>query len=322
MTTPNRTQTDKKPPGWKVEGVKKPEDPASDQSSFLRRPTSRRILLIALALFAVNWYLTSLIFARSEISLSYSEFLDSVESGEVETVFAQGDSIEGLFVEPQPDPEGDTAEFFTTVRPSWADDNLVETLRENNVEISAVDPEQRPFWQQLLFGFGPTLLLLWIFLSMWRRAGSALGGLGGLGRSRAKRFEATSQRTTFEDVAGIDDAKAELTEIVDFLRNPTKYTRLGGVIPKGVLLSGQPGTGKTLLARAVAGEADVPFFSMSASEFIEMVVGVGASRVRDLFEEAKKVAPAIIFIDELDAIGTHPRWGRFYGRSRRAGTDP
>jgi cell division protease FtsH len=138
---------------------------------------------------------------------------------------------------------------------------------------------------------------------MWRRAGSALGGIGGLGRSRAKRFEASTQRTTFDDVAGIDDAKAELLEIVDFLKNPGKYTRLGGAIPKGVLLSGPPGTGKTLLARAVAGEADVPFFSISASEFIEMVVGVGASRVRDLFDEAKKVAPAIIFIDELDAIG-------------------
>ncbi|HEX2421240.1 MAG TPA: ATP-dependent zinc metalloprotease FtsH, partial [Acidimicrobiia bacterium] len=190
-----------------------------------------------------------------------------------------------------------------TVRPSWADDSLVETLRANGVEISAVDPEQRPIWQQLLFGFGPTLLLLWLFVSMWRRAGSALGGLGGLGRSRAKRFEASTQRTTFDDVAGIDDAKAELTEIVDFLKNPGKYTRLGGAIPKGVLLSGPPGTGKTLLARAVAGEADVPFFSISASEFIEMVVGVGASRVRDLFDETKKVAPAIIFIDELDAIG-------------------
>ncbi len=177
------------------------------------------------------------------------------------------------------------------------------SLRENKVEISALDPEQTPFWQQLLFGFGPTLLLLWIFVSMWRRAGSALGGIGGLGKSKAKRFEASDQRTTFEDVAGIEDAKAELTEIVDFLKSPRKYTRLGGSIPKGVLLSGPPGTGKTLLARAVAGEANVPFFSISASEFIEMVVGVGASRVRDLFNEAKKVAPAIVFIDELDAIG-------------------
>jgi cell division protease FtsH len=223
----------------------------------------------------------------------------------VETVFSQGDSIEGLFREAQANPDNpeEVAEAFSTVRPSWADDSLVETLRENGVEISAVDPEQRPIWQQLLFGFGPTLLLLWLFVSMWRRAGSALGGIGGLGRSRAKRFEASTQRTTFDDVAGIDDAKAELLEIVDFLKNPGKYTRLGGNIPKGVLLSGPPGTGKTLLARAVAGEADVPFFSISASEFIEMVVGVGASRVRDLFDEAKKVAPAIIFIDELDAIG-------------------
>ena len=196
-----------------------------------------------------------------------------------------------------------TSELFSTVRPSWADDDLVGILRENNVEISALDPEQTPFWQQLLFGFGPTLLLLWIFVSMWRRAGSALGGIGGLGKSKAKRFEASDQRTTFEDVAGIEDAKAELTEIVDFLKSPEKYTRLGGTIPKGVLLSGPPGTGKTLLARAVAGEANVPFFSISASEFIEMVVGVGASRVRDLFNEAKKVAPAIVFIDELDAIG-------------------
>ena len=305
MTGRSTPQPEKKPPGWKVEGVKKPEPPAEEQPNLLRRPPNRRLLIIALVLFAVNWYLTSLFFARPEIELSYSQFLDAVEDGEVETVFSQGDSIEGLFREPQANPENpeEMAEAFSTVRPSWADDSLVETLRENGVEISAVDPEQRPIWQQLLFGFGPTLLLLWLFVSMWRRAGSALGGIGGLGRSRAKRFEASSQRTTFDDVAGIDDAKAELLEIVDFLKNPSKYTRLGGAIPKGVLLSGPPGTGKTLLARAVAGEADVPFFSMSASEFIEMVVGVGASRVRDLFDEAKKVAPAIIFIDELDAIG-------------------
>ena len=131
-----------------------------------------------------------------------------------------------------------------------------------------------------------------------------MGGLGGLGRSKAKRYEdSTASRVTFEDVAGIDEAEGELVELVDFLRNPQKYARLGGTIPRGVLLSGPPGTGKTLLARAVAGEADVPFFSSSASEFIEMVVGVGASRVRDLFAEAKKLAPAIIFVDELDAVG-------------------
>jgi cell division protease FtsH len=155
-------------------------------------------------------------------------------------------------------------------------------------------------------GFGPTLLLVGLFVLMARRAASAaggLGGLGGLGRSRAKRYEHSEQRTTFADVAGIDEVKEELAEIVEFLREPDRFKKLGATIPKGVLLTGLPGTGKTLLARAVAGEADVPFFSMSASEFIEMVVGVGASRVRDLFEQAKQAAPAIIFIDELDAIG-------------------
>ena len=298
------TDNKKRPPEWRVEGM--PEKKEADQPrGIFGRPPSRRILLIAVLLFAVNWYLTSLVFQETRIDLTYTQFLDVVEGGQVETVFSRGDTIQGRFSEQQADPDDPEvlSELFVTQRPTWADDNLVDILRANGVEISAVDPQQTPFWQQLLFGFGPTLLLLWIFFSMWRRAGSALGGIGGLGRSRAKRFEATDQRTTFEDVAGIEDAKAELAEIVDFLKNPGKYTRLGGAIPKGVLLSGLPGTGKTLLAKAVAGEANVPFFSISASEFIEMVVGVGASRVRDLFNEAKKVAPAIVFIDELDAIG-------------------
>ncbi len=304
MTARQGSPEKQRPPGWRVEGVpgkKESEEP----TGFFNRPPNRRILIIALALFAANWYLTSLVFSQTRIDLTYTQFLEAVEAEQVETVFSRGDAIQGRFKEEQPDPEDEsvTSDLFATQRPTWADDNLVELLRQNGVEISAVDPEETPFWQQLLFGFGPTLLLLWIFMSMWRRAGSSLGGIGGLGRSRAKRFEASDQRTTFDDVAGIEDAKAELTEIVDFLKNPAKYTRLGGAIPKGVLLSGPPGTGKTLLARAVAGEADVPFFSISASEFIEMVVGVGASRVRDLFAEAKKVAPAIVFIDELDAIG-------------------
>jgi cell division protease FtsH len=292
----------------------KDREPEGKPAGGLRRP-NRRILIIALILFAANWYLTSLLFRETRIDLTYTRFLTAVESGEVATVFSRGDTIQGRFKEPQPAPDDPkvVSNLFVTQRPTWADDRLVEKLLANGVEISAVDPEQTPFWQQLLFGFGPTLLLLWIFVTMWRRAGSALGGIGGLGRSRAKLFEATDQRTTFDDVAGIEDAKGELTEVVDFLKNPEKYTRLGGAIPKGVLLSGPPGTGKTLLARAVAGEADVPFFSMSASEFIEMVVGVGASRVRDLFSEAKKVAPAIIFIDELDAIGRARGGGVAFG---------
>jgi cell division protease FtsH len=304
MTT-RQTPDTKRPPEWKVEGAPPKGEENEQPKGLMSRPPNRRVLILALILFAANWYLMSVVFSEPRVDFTYTQFLDAVESGRVETVFSQGDTIQGRFVEPQPVPDDPslTSELFSTVRPSWADDDLVNILRENEVEISALDPEQTPFWQQLLFGFGPTLLLLWIFVSMWRRAGSALGGIGGLGKSKAKRFEASDQRTTFEDVAGIEDAKAELTEIVDFLKSPEKYTRLGGTIPKGVLLSGPPGTGKTLLARAVAGEANVPFFSISASEFIEMVVGVGASRVRDLFNEAKKVAPAIVFIDELDAIG-------------------
>ncbi|HZD05742.1 MAG TPA: ATP-dependent zinc metalloprotease FtsH, partial [Longimicrobiales bacterium] len=221
-----------------------------------------------------------------------------------------GDTIQGKLKEAVPDPEDQsqnpaTFTLFETERPTFANDNLFQLLQQHHVVVNAEPADApAPLWQQIVFGFGPTLLLLYIFYRIFRRAGSALGGgLGGLGSSRAKRYEASTNRTTFEDVAGIEDAEEELIEIVDFLCQPSKYTRLGGAIPKGVLLSGLPGTGKTLLARAVAGEADVPFFSMAASEFIEMVVGVGASRVRDLFEQAKKVAPAIIFIDELDAIG-------------------
>ncbi|MFL5884094.1 MAG: ATP-dependent zinc metalloprotease FtsH, partial [Thermoleophilaceae bacterium] len=175
--------------------------------------------------------------------------------------------------------------------------------------------QPRSLLTTILIGFGPTILLVALFIWFARRAARQAGSgglLGGFGRSGARRFEGTEQRVTFDDVAGIDDAKEELTEIVDFLKNPDKYRRLGGRIPRGVLLSGSPGTGKTLLARAVAGEAHVPFFSISASEFVEVLVGVGASRVRDLFEQAKKDSPAIIFIDELDAIG-RSRGGTAFG---------
>ena len=160
-----------------------------------------------------------------------------------------------------------------------------------------------PWWQNLLLGFGPTILFLVLLVWLMRRAGNVQNLLGSFGRSRARRYEPSGDKVTFADVAGIDEAKAELSEVVDFLRRPEKYQRLGGRIPHGVLLSGPPGTGKTLLARAVAGEADVPFFSLAASEFVEAIVGVGASRVRDLFTQAKEAAPAIVFIDELDAIG-------------------
>ncbi len=192
--------------------------------------------------------------------------------------------------------------------PSFANDSQLSTLlQDNNVTIDANNPDTGPsFLESLIFGFGPTLLIVGLLVFIARRSAGAGGGAGGLmsfGRSRARRVEASDQHITFQDVAGIDEAKEELTEIVDFLKTPDKYLALGARIPRGVLLSGPPGTGKTLLARAVAGEAGVPFFQMSASEFVEMIVGVGASRVRDLFHQAKEAAPAIIFIDELDAIG-------------------
>ena len=159
------------------------------------------------------------------------------------------------------------------------------------------------WWANLLLGFGPTILFVGLLFWLMRRAGGVQSALGAFGRSSARRYQPSGDRVTFADVAGIDDAKEELSEVVDFLRHPDKYVRLGGRIPHGVLLSGPPGTGKTLLARAVAGEADAPFFSMAASEFVEAIVGVGAARVRDLFKQAKEAAPAIVFIDELDAVG-------------------
>ena len=189
----------------------------------------------------------------------------------------------------------------------WNGSQLSALLQEKGVQINAKPTgSSQSLLTELLLGFGPTLLIVGLFVLLARRAASAAGGMGGLGafgQTKARRVDPETIRVTFADVAGIDEAKAELSEIVDFLRNPERYGRLGGRMPHGVLLSGAPGTGKTLLARAVAGEAHAAFFSISASEFIEAIVGVGAARVRDLFAKAKEAEPAIIFIDELDAIG-------------------
>src|SRR5439155_24878917 len=188
--------------------------------------------------------------------------------------------------------------LFKTEVPTFADTNSLSRLLERKGVVINAQPLDTgaPWWQNLLLGFGPTILLIGLLVWVSRRAGNIQNILGSFGRSRARRYEPSGQPVTFAEVAGIDEAKEELTEIVDFLRHPDKYRKLGGRIPHGVLLSGPPGTGKTLLARAVAGEADVPFFSMSASEFVEAIVGVGASRVRDLFKQAKEAAPAIVFI--------------------------
>ena len=271
-------------------------------------PPGRRWIWVMLALLlAFNLIVSNVLLSPDpRIRISYTDFLTQLEVENIESVSSTGETIQATLKAEIPDPndEGVVSNLVETVRPTFAEDDLFERMIGQGVDVNAQDPDApTPIWQQLLFGLGPWLIFVWIIFAMYRRAGSALGGIGGLGRSRARRYEVTEQRTTFADVAGIEDAEDELIEIVDFLKNPKKYTRLGGRIPKGVLLSGQPGTGKTLLARAVAGEANVPFFSLSASEFVEMVVGVGASRVRDLFNQAKEVAPAIVFIDELDAIG-------------------
>jgi cell division protease FtsH len=283
--------------------------------------SARTWLWLALILLA-NFLIFRFLFPGPEapVEVPYTVFKEEVRAGNVESVFSQGDTVEGMFKEPVTyPPEGEessgpdskpshTSEAFNTALPSFVDPGLEELLIDNGVEIMAEPVEQSRGWlQTLLFGFGPALLLVGLFLWLSRRGGQQ-GGIGGaltgLGRSRARRYDQeTETRVTFDDVAGIDEAENELVEIVDFLKDPKKYTRLGGAAPKGVLLVGAPGTGKTLLARAVAGEAGVPFFSLSASEFVELFVGVGASRVRDLFKQARENAPAIIFIDELDSIG-------------------
>jgi cell division protease FtsH len=274
-------------------------------------PGGNRFWLILLVLLVINYVIAGQASTGpSRLQVPYSFFRAEVGSGNVAEVTSTGDTIEGDFKKETAPPkgvDGSPSTHFKTERPAFADDGLIDLLLQKNVVINAhpID-EGQPLWQTLLFGFGPTILLVGLFVLLMRRAQSAAGGaLGGFGRSRAKRYDAAEakEEVDFEDVAGIDEAEDELVEVVDFLRNPGRYTKLGASVPRGVLLSGPPGTGKTLLARAVAGEAGVPFFSLSASEFIEAIVGVGASRVRDLFAQAKAAAPAIIFIDELDAIG-------------------
>jgi cell division protease FtsH len=291
---------------WRVEGPREGPEPPP-RSPWRTRP----FWLVLIFLLALNYVLgTTFESSPQRTKISYSALRQQVQAGNVADVESQSDTIQGTFRKPIRYPsskQGKEVRRFETVRPALGDDNLLKLLLDNGVTVNAKPLQQgSPWWQSLLLGFGPTLLLVGLFVLMARRAaasGGGLGGLGGLGRSRARRYEHSEQRTTFADVAGIDEVKEELAEIVEFLRGPERFQRLGATIPKGVLLTGLPGTGKTLLARAVAGEAEVPFFSISASEFIEMVVGVGASRVRDLFEQAKAAAPAIIFIDELDAIG-------------------
>jgi cell division protease FtsH len=280
----------------------------------------RREIGTLLLLLALNWAFVLVyagMTARQRVAIPYSPtFVSQVKSGNVATVTAQDAAIRGTFKHAIRYPATDknatrTTEFSTRV-PDFADTKALDTLlQREGVVVTAKAPPGTPFWQTLLAGFGPTIFFFALWYWIMRRSGS--GSMFSFGKTKARKYEPTAEHVTFADVAGIDEAKEELTEVVDFLREPDKYRKLGAHIPRGVLLTGAPGTGKTLLARAVAGEADAPFFSMSASEFVEMIVGVGASRVRDLFAQAKAAAPSIIFIDEIDAIGRSRGSGVFSG---------
>jgi cell division protease FtsH len=245
----------------------------------------------------------------AETNISYTEFLDMVETERVAEVVIQGQE---LFVT---DINRNRFKIY-----SPQDNDLINTLRKKNVTISAKPPAENPWYMSVLVSWFPMLILIGVWIFFMRQMQSGGGKALSFGKSRARLATDQSEKVTFEDVAGIDEAKEELGEIVEFLRDPKKFTRLGGRIPKGVLLMGPPGTGKTLLGRAIAGEAGVPFFSISGSDFVEMFVGVGASRVRDLFVQGKKNAPCIIFIDEIDAVGRHRGAGLGGGHDEREQT--
>ncbi|HEX4520444.1 MAG TPA: ATP-dependent zinc metalloprotease FtsH [Gaiellaceae bacterium] len=268
---------------------------------------SWRFALLILALLAINVYVSSrATHQAARLRIPYSPFfLDQVKKGDVVSITSKGSTIQGTFKDATSYAGSKSTTRFTTEIPTFADTKSLSNLLESKAVVVNAKPltGSVAWWESLLLSFGPTLLFIGLLVLLMRRAGNVQGMLGAFGRSRARRYAPSGAKVTFADVAGIDEAKAELTEVVDFLSHPEKYVRLGAKIPHGVLLSGPPGTGKTLLARAVAGEANVPFFSLSASEFVEAIVGIGASRVRDLFAQAKEAAPAIVFIDELDAIG-------------------
>jgi len=266
------------------------------------------LILTVLLVFLLVWQLFNQP-KGSQKEIIYTEMLAHLENGQISEVTIQGENITGKLA---------NGTVFKTYAPK--DDKIVTQFREKNVKITAKPPEEAPWYMTLLISWFPMLLLIGVWIFFMRQMQSGGGKAMSFGKSRARLITDKSKRVTFSDVAGINEAKAELEEVIDFLKDPQKYTKIGGRIPKGLLLVGPPGTGKTLLARAIAGEADVPFLSISGSDFVEMFVGVGASRVRDLFSQAKKNAPCIIFIDEIDAVGRHRGAGLGGGHDEREQT--
>ncbi|WP_331737493.1 ATP-dependent zinc metalloprotease FtsH [Streptomyces sp. NBC_00019] len=305
MAAPVPPRPDPRSP-WRSEGV--PGGPPTPNG---RR--SRNGCLLQVVVFVVIYVATGLLYNNMHgdgtTSVDYTAFTAQLDAGNVKTVYSQGSQIQGTLKKAREVPgkdDGATFVRFKTYKPSFADsDQLWREIEQKKVSVSASPVAKGPgLGQSLLVSLLPTALLIAVWVFVARKARGGLGGVGGmLGRKPPKPVEAEQGRAGFGDVAGIDEVQDELNDVVDFLRRPHAYRRMGAKMPRGVLLAGPPGTGKTLLARAVAGEAGVPFFSASASEFIEMIVGVGASRVRELFAEARKVAPSIVFIDEIDTIG-------------------
>src|SRR5690554_540616 len=267
-------------------------------------------LIIAAVLLMVFQNFTP---ATSGQQVNYSQFVEMVQQGQVNKVTIDGLEIQGT--------RGDGSQF-QTIRPQVADNKLMDDLLANKVTVIGKEPERQSLWTQLLVAAFPILIIIALFVFFMRQMQGGGGGKGPMsfGKSKARLMSEDQIKTTFADVAGVDEAKEDVKELVDFLRDPSKFQRLGGSIPKGVLMVGQPNTGKTLLAKAIAGEAKVPFFSISGSDFVEMFVGVGASRVREMFEQAKKQSPCIIFIDEIDAVGRHRGAGMGGGHDEREQT--
>ncbi|MFF0095717.1 ATP-dependent zinc metalloprotease FtsH [Streptomyces canus] len=292
---------------WRTEGT--PDDGPRPPGG--RRPRGRwwGLAVTAVIVFLLVYVGLNYLGGGDEPTISYTEFSRQVDAGNVDKIYSKGDAIQGQLKQSRDDPDGGgDYTKFRTQRPAFADDALWQNLSRHDVTVTARPVvQQRGLLPNLLLSLVPIVILVAVWIFFARRVGGGLGGAGGmLGRKAPPKpvgLRPGTQRTTFADVAGIDEVKGELDDVVDFLEHPDVYRRMGAKMPRGVLLAGSPGTGKTLLARAVAGEAGVPFFSASASEFIEMIVGVGASRVRELFAEARKVAPSIIFIDEIDTIG-------------------